>query len=203
MRIGCQPHHPGGMAENSSAFQRRDRRARGTSPERGCPQPQHAPKGLDVGTLGQLWLVAAAAAGDSRAPVLRRRSRNQRQKGLTAEYVHPPQGSGGRAKYAENRLLPGWFIALSDGMVTGLCSEGSGASGSGARRCPGSGLGPVPRVSATSPNPAWRPKPLSRWPPIPPTLHQTVPRAAPESPAGPSYSNKKGPRGGSGGAAEV
>ncbi|MEI7941149.1 MAG: hypothetical protein WCK27_31120, partial [Verrucomicrobiota bacterium] len=42
----------------------------------GCPQPQHVRKRLDVGTLGQPWLVSAAAAGDSRAPdspVLKRR----------------------------------------------------------------------------------------------------------------------------------
>jgi hypothetical protein len=36
-----------------------------------------------------------------------RPSRNQRQEGATAEYVHPPQCCyGGRAKYAENRLPP-------------------------------------------------------------------------------------------------
>src|SRR5208282_4981539 len=52
----------------SRAFQRRDTRARGTSPERGCPQPQHVRNGLDAGTLGHPWLVGAAAAGDSRAP---------------------------------------------------------------------------------------------------------------------------------------
>ena len=45
------------------------------------------------------------------------------------------------------------------------------------RLCP---LGPVPRVLATSPNPAWHPKPPSHWPPIPPTRPQTVPRAAPD-----------------------
>ncbi len=45
------------------------------------------------------------------------------------------------------------FIALSDGMVTGLFSEGSGARG-----CPGSGRLPVSRVSVTHPNPAWHPK---------------------------------------------
>ena len=38
------------------------------------------------------------------------------------------------------------------------------ASGSGARRCSGSRPGPVPRVSATSPNPVWRPRPPSLWP---------------------------------------
>ena len=67
------------------------------------------------------------------------------------------------------------FIALSDGMVTGLFSEGSGARG-----CPGSGRLPVSRASAVHPNPAWRAKQPSLWPPIPPTLHQTVLRAAPE-----------------------
>ena len=46
------------------------------------------------------------------------------------------------------------FIALSVGMVTVLSSERSGAE-----RCPGSGPWPVPRVPATSPSPAWRPKP--------------------------------------------
>ena len=63
-------------------------------------------------------------------------------------------------------------LLFSDGMVTGLFSERSGAS-----RCPGSGRLPVSRVSATHPNPAWR---VSLWPRIPPTLHQTVLRAAPE-----------------------
>jgi hypothetical protein len=38
---------------------------------------------------------------------------------------------------------------------------------------------PVSRVLATHPNPAWRPKPSNLWPPVPPTLHQTLPRAAP------------------------
>jgi hypothetical protein len=67
------------------------------------------------------------------------------------------------------------FIALSVGMVTGLSSEGLGAE-----RCPGSAPWPVPLVLATSPNPAWRPKPPSHWPPIPPARPQTIPRAAPE-----------------------
>ena len=62
--------------------------------------------------------------------------------------------------------------SYSDGMVTGLSSEGSGASRPGARRCPSSRPGPVPRVSATSPNPFWRPKPLSLRPAILPTLHR-------------------------------
>ena len=48
------------------------------------------------------------------------------------------------------------FVALSDGMVTRLFSEGSGF-----RRCPGSGRLRVSRVSATPPNPACRPKPPS------------------------------------------
>ena len=52
--------------------------------------------------------------------------------------------------------------------------------GSRAKRCPGSGPLPVSRVSATHPNPAWRPKQPNLWPPIPSTLYQTVPRAAPE-----------------------
>ena len=40
-----------------------------TSMKRGCPQPQHVPEGLDVGTLGQPpWPGGAAAAGDRRAP---------------------------------------------------------------------------------------------------------------------------------------
>jgi hypothetical protein len=56
------------MAGNSPAFQRRDCRERGISPECGCPQPQHVRKWLDVGTLGEPWLAGAAAAGDSRAP---------------------------------------------------------------------------------------------------------------------------------------
>ena len=84
-------------------------------------------------------------------------------------------------------------------MVTGLSSEGSGASGSGARPCPGSRPGPVPRGSATSPNPAWRPKPLSLWPPIPPTLHRTLPRASPEPPHSTSNPGLEVLWGGSGG----
>ena len=47
------------------------------------------------------------------------------------------------------------------------------------KRCPGSGPLPVSRVSATHPNPSWRPKPSRPWPPFPPTLHRTFPRAAP------------------------
>src|ERR1035437_1415284 len=45
---------------------------------------------------------------------------------------------------------------------------------------PALALCPFPRVSATPPNPAWHPKQPSFWPPIPPTLHQTVPRTPPE-----------------------
>src|ERR1039457_5429430 len=44
------------------------------------------------------------------------------------------------------------IIALSDGRVTGLFSEGSGPG-----RCPGSGGLPVFRVSTTHPIAAWRP----------------------------------------------
>ena len=54
-------------------------------------------------------------------------------------------------------------------MVAQLCSQGSGAN-----RCPGSGSLSVSRVSAAHPNTAWRP--------IPPTLHQTLARASPETP---------------------
>jgi hypothetical protein len=53
------------------------------------------------------------------------------------------------------------FIALSDGVVTGPFSEESGAGG-----CRSSGRWPVPRVWATHPNPAWRPKQPSFWPPF-------------------------------------
>jgi hypothetical protein len=42
--------------------------------------------------------------------------------------------------------------------------------------------GPAKRASATHPNPAWHPKPSSLWPPVPPTLHQTLPRDAPKTP---------------------
>ena len=62
--------------------------------------------------------------------------------------------------------------------------------GSRAKRCPGSGPLPVSRVSATHPNPAWHPKQPSLWPPIP-TLHQTVPRAAPEPHRSTSDSNQR------------
>jgi len=62
-------------------------------------------------------------------------------------------------------------------MVTGRFS---GESGAGRRRS--SGRWPVPRVWATHPNPAWRPKQPSFWPPFPPTLHRTVLRASPEPP---------------------
>ena len=39
-------------------------------PERGCPQPQHIPKGAGLQTLGQCCMVGAAVVGDSRAPAL-------------------------------------------------------------------------------------------------------------------------------------
>jgi hypothetical protein len=64
---------------------------------------------------------------------------------------------------------------IFEAMITGLFSEGSGA-----RRCTGSRRLPVSRVSATHPNPAWRPKQPNLWSSIAPTLHQTVLRAAPE-----------------------
>jgi hypothetical protein len=63
--------------------------------------------------------------------------------------------------------------------------------GSRAKRCPGSGRLPVSRVWATHPNPAWHPKQPSLWPSIPPTPHQTVPRAAPEPPRSTSDSNQR------------
>jgi hypothetical protein len=59
------------------------------------------------------------------------------------------------------------------------------------KRCPGSGALPVSRVSATHPNPAWHPKPSRLWPPVPPTLHKTFPRDAPESPRSTSDSNQR------------
>ena len=88
--------------------------------------------------------------------------------------THPqnPCGGTGVLRLLESRIR---FIAPSDGMVTGRSSEGSGV-----RRCPGSGPWSVPRVSATCPNPAWRPKPPSHCPPIPPNRHQPLPRASPE-----------------------
>jgi hypothetical protein len=63
---------------------------------------------------------------------------------------------------------------IFEAMVTGLFSEGSGA-----RRCISSRRLPVTGVSATHPNPAWRPKQPSCWPPNRPALHQTVLWAAP------------------------
>ena len=70
--------------------------------------------------------------------------------------------------------------------------------GSRAKRSPGAGPLPVFRVSATHPNPAWHPKPSSRWPPIPPTLHRTLPRASPEPPRSTSVAHTEVLRGGSG-----
>lgn len=52
--------------------------------------------------------------------------------------------------------------------------------GSRGKRCPGSGPLPVFRALAYHPIPAWRPKRSSLWPPVPPPLHQSVPRPAPE-----------------------
>jgi hypothetical protein len=49
-----------------------------------------------------------------------------------------------------------------------------------AQRCPGSGPLPISRASATHPHPACRPEQPSLWPPVSPTLHQTLPRPAPE-----------------------
>src|ERR1039457_180210 len=68
---------------------------------------------------------------------------------------------------------------------------------------PALALCPFPRVSASPPNPAWRRKQPSFWPPIPPTLHQTLPRDAPETPRRPSDPRSEGRWGVSGGATEV
>ena len=43
----------------------------------------------------------------------------------------------------------------------------------------------------THPDPAWRPKQPSRWPPIPPTLHQTLARHAPETHRGTSIPDQR------------
>lgn len=51
---------------------------------------------------------------------------------------------------------------------------------SGARQRPAASHLPVSRVSVTPENSAWLHKKPSLWSPIPPTLHQTVLRAAPE-----------------------
>jgi hypothetical protein len=67
------------------------------------------------------------------------------------------------------------FIALSDGRVTVPTRK------SRVERCTSFGTFPVSRVSANHPNPTWHPKPSSLRPPVPPTQHHTVPRAAPES----------------------
>src|ERR1035441_5523442 len=53
------------------------------------------------------------------------------------------------------------FIALAEGMVIGLFSEEPGLG-----RCPGSGRVAVSHVSATHPNPAWRPKQPSLLAPL-------------------------------------
>ena len=71
------------------------------------------------------------------------------------------------------RAKPGSSLFLMKGLL-GL------PEGSRAKRCLGSGPLPASRVSADHPNPAWHPKPSSRWPPVPPTLHPTLPRPAPE-----------------------
>src|ERR1035441_5014184 len=70
--------------------------------------------------------------------------------------------------------------------------------GSRAKRCPGSGPLAVSRVSATHPNPAWRPKPPSLWPAIPPTLPRPLPRTSPEPPRSTSVAYTEVLRGGSG-----
>ncbi len=44
--------------------------ALGAAPERGCPQPQHVRKGVGLEILVQRCVFGAAAAGDSRAPVV-------------------------------------------------------------------------------------------------------------------------------------
>ncbi len=66
--------------------------------------------------------------------------------------------------------------------IIGLSSEGSGAEDPALDDAPALALGRFPHVWATSPNPAWRPKPRRHWPLISPTLHRTVLRAAPEPP---------------------
>jgi hypothetical protein len=57
--------------------------------------------------------------------------------------------------------------------------------------------------SAIHPNPAWHPKPSGLWPPVHPTLHQTLSRDAPETPRSTSDRRSEVLRGVSGGATEV
>src|SRR5271157_5613483 len=64
----------------------------GASPERGCPQPQHASKRLGLGTFGQCWLVGIAAAGDSRAPP---QTRLARASGTPGAFTRSPGPSAG------------------------------------------------------------------------------------------------------------
>ena len=83
----------------------------------------------------------------------------------------------------------GWQRLVGNGVVPDGPKPGSSLcpkegllglpEGSRAKRCPCSGPLPISRGSATHPNPAWHPKRSSFWPPVPPTLHPTVPRASP------------------------
>jgi hypothetical protein len=68
------------------------------------------------------------------------------------------------------------------------------------RWCPGSGSLPVCRVSAAHPNPTWHPEQPSLLPPIPLTLHPSVPGAPPEPHRSTSVRLTEVLRGGSGGA---
>jgi len=128
-----------------------------------------------------------AYLGPSLFPVGGTRIRSHLADPLSAQglmMISPPAQAGTSSRGLEHKSFihnplesKTRFIALSDGMVTGPFSGESGAG-----RCRSSGRWPVPRVWATHPNPAWRPKQPSFWPPFPPTLHRTLLRAAPHPP---------------------
>ena len=116
--------------------------------------------------LTLLSRVAAAATGcgmcratSSGDACMSNRRTRARPSNCTGEPVLAPPRKPGSALFPMEGLL-GW------------------PEGSRSQRCPGSGPLPVFRVSAAHPKPAWHPEPSSLWPPVPPTLHQTVPGAS-------------------------
>jgi hypothetical protein len=80
-------------------------------------------------------------------------------------------------EYARGGIRPG-HVGIGLGIGVALRARGWSLKGfelfseeSGARRSSGPDRLCVSRVSATPPNPAWRPKQPSLWPHTPPTLH--------------------------------
>ena len=110
------------------------------------------------------------------APVARRRSDRSRRV-LDAVPARPHTGHAPNPRNPVERAPRSCPAATPRRRRRRLTLKGAGQPPGG---CPGSDSLPVSSVRATLLDPVWRPKPLSLWPPIAPTLRQTLPRASPE-----------------------